>query len=91
MKKHCKNAYLLGLLLGAALLVLSGCGDIFPPIWLAEQATVPAVLEISLDPEKPEEISFNWKAPEWAEVAVDARRGEAERSVVVTVRLTPVS
>lgn len=93
MKKYCKRASLLGLLLGAALLLLSGCGNLFPPIRLAEEASAPAALEISLDPEDWEDISVAWdppdQGPEWAEISVDARRSGAERSVTVTVRLTP--
>lgn len=93
MKKQCKSASLLGLLLGAVLLLLSGCGNLFPPIRLAEEASAPAALEISLDPEALEDISVVWdppgRMPEWAEISVDARRSETERSVTVTVRLTP--
>ena len=93
MKKYCKNTVLLGLWMGAALLLLSGCGTFLPRLKLPELPSSPATMEISLYPDQLENISFAWdtpeRLPEWAEISVSARHSGTEQSIVVTIRVMP--
>ena len=94
MKNDCRWGKLLGITLGLALPLLSGCGVLPALATGREEAAGPARLEISLDSVTPEGVTVTWDpalvSVDSAEVSVDSdAKGEGNK-VTVTVELKPV-